>query len=165
MGVFSLFCRTKLLKNTHFVSVRGSECILLTFFLCFVHCHNHMWLLQQLILKKSYPLFRSLNSRADTDHSKSIRYYKFCFYPLCMYRSYNYPWSSDWSKGLSPKEKIIWMYPGNVSNLFLFNKHLVFCFESWEISILLLDVSQEKSHQNFQKCQICRILKSVSRLA
>ena len=86
-------------------------------------------------------------------HSKANRYYKVCFYPLCMNRSYNYPWSSDWSKGLSPKEKIIWMYPGNVSNLFLFNKHLVFCFESWEISIVLLVVSYKRSHQNFLKCQ------------
>ena len=78
---------------------------------------------------------------AMIEHIKANRYYKVRFYPLCMNPSYNYPWSSDWSKGLSPKEKIIWMYPGNVSNLFLFNKHLVFCFESWEISIVLLVVS------------------------
>ena len=73
--------------------------------------------------------------------NKANRYYKVRFYPLCTNRSYNHPWSSDWSRGLSPKEKIIWMYPGNISNLFLFNKHLVFCFESWEISIVLLDVT------------------------
>ena len=96
---------------------------------------------------------------------KADRYYKVRFYPLCMNRSYNYPWSSDWSRGLSPKEKIIWMYPGNISNLFLFNKRLFFCFESWEFSTVLLVASCKTGHQNFRKCQICQILKRVSRLA
>ena len=79
---------------------------------------------------------------------KAIRYYKVLFNPLCMNHSYDYPWSSDWSKELSPKEKIIWMYPGNISNLFLLNKHLVFCFENWEISIVLGTI-QYLLKQNF----------------
>ena len=105
-----------------------------------------------------------MNDMRQTHESKANRYYKVRFYPLCINCSYNYPWSSDWSRVLSPKEKIIWMYPRNISNLFLFNKHLVFCFESWEILIVLLVVSYERSHQNFRKCQIWQILKSVFRL-
>ena len=42
--------------------------------------------------------------------------------------SYCYPWSSDWSKGLHPKEKMIWMYlPGKyIKSLPLWPPNILF---------------------------------------
>ena len=44
---------------------------------------------------QSAPEYKILSKTANFHGNKANRYYKVRFYPLCVNRSYSYPWSSD----------------------------------------------------------------------